>query len=64
MRWEQLEIEGIFTHEKDVHTEHCCYRHGCCYGDQGCTVKSGMKPQSYPCEVCDFTEREAVGGSD
>lgn len=47
------------TEGKDVHTEHCCARHGCKYGDENCTVASGLKQQSYPCESCDF-ERESV----
>lgn len=38
--------------EKDVHTEHCCYVHGCKYNDEDCTVVSGFKKQSYPCEDC------------
>jgi hypothetical protein len=40
---------------KDVHTEHCCKRHGCKYGTASvaCPVISGAKPQSYPCEKCD-----------
>lgn len=38
---------------KDTHTEHCCTRHGCKYGDDKvCTVTSGTAPQSYPCEQC------------
>ncbi len=37
---------------KDVHTEHCCIRHGCKYGDPNCTVVSGEKRQSYKCEDC------------
>jgi hypothetical protein len=44
--------EEIMTYEKDVHTEHCCLRHGCKYGDDDCTVATGQKPQSYPCEEC------------
>jgi hypothetical protein len=47
--------------DKDVHTEHCCVRHGCKYGALNCTVApSGIyaghmtvKPQSHMCEVCD-----------
>ncbi len=40
--------------EPDVHTEHCCARHGCKYSDgRRCTVVTGQKPQSYPCETCD-----------
>jgi hypothetical protein len=43
---------------KDVHTEHCCVKHGCKYAWQAstkphCTVESGEKKQSYPCEICD-----------
>lgn len=38
---------------KDVHTEHCCLRHGCKYGDDKCTVTTGKERQSYPCEDCD-----------
>lgn len=37
---------------KDVHTEHCCYRHGCKYGDASCSVETGDKEQSHPCEQC------------
>lgn len=44
---------------KDVHTEHCCSDHGCKYGDGDCTVTTGVAPQSYPCEFCDW-EREEV----
>lgn len=39
----------------DIHTQHCCARHGCKYGPltrAECTVESGEKPQSYMCEVC------------
>lgn len=46
------------TSPRDVHTEHCCVRHGCKYGDDlehireirgegGCTVASGEKVQSF-----------------
>lgn len=37
---------------KDVHTEHCCARHGCKYGEENCTVVTGKKKQSFPCETC------------
>lgn len=50
--------------EKDVHTEHCCFDHGCKYGDDDCPVTSGKKEQSFPCETCDFAGRQdfaAVG---
>lgn len=44
---------------KDVHTEHCCSKHGCKYGqtDQ-CTVVRDPWTQSFPCEFCDFEEDE------
>jgi hypothetical protein len=39
--------------KKDVHTEHCCVRHGCKYSqDFFCTVVKGEKPQSFICESC------------
>ena len=38
----------------DVHTEHCCIDHGCKYGDDNCTIVTGTKVQSYPCEECEF----------
>jgi hypothetical protein len=42
---------------KDVHTEHCCVKHGCKYHwtknlTNPCTVESGQKPQSSMCEYC------------
>ena len=40
---------------KDVHTEHCCKRHGCKYGALSrteCTVVSGQLKQSFECEQC------------
>lgn len=43
--------------EKDVHTEHCCFVHGCKYGkDDECSVVTGKKKQSHPCESCDYDE--------
>jgi hypothetical protein len=48
--------------DKDVHTEHCCARHGCQYMDPHCTVRGGLKkdrkPQSFMCEVCDDELRD------
>lgn len=35
----------IMEYQKDVHTERCCLRHGCKYGDPNCTVENGTKPQ-------------------
>jgi hypothetical protein len=50
----------------DVHTEHCCSKHGCKYGydigldERKCSVASGEKKQSYPCEYCN-EDLEDVG---
>jgi hypothetical protein len=38
--------------DKCVHTEHCCLKHGCKYGDDDCPVESGAKFQSFDCEAC------------
>lgn len=38
--------------QKDVHTEHCCARHGCKYGNDNCPVWTGKKKQSFDCEMC------------
>jgi hypothetical protein len=40
--------------DKCVHTEHCCYDHGCKYGDEDCPVAEGTKRQSSPCEICNM----------
>jgi hypothetical protein len=43
---------------RDVHTEHCCKKHGCKYGaDVSCSVMIGYK-QSYPCEDCDLETQD------
>lgn len=58
-----LSLGALMTEIKtDTHTEHCCLEHGCKYGHANCTVATGQKPQSYPCESCDFDreEREAA----
>ena len=53
---------NIRVRVKDVHTEHCCYRHGCKYGVLArtpCTVTTGAQVwQSLPCEICDVEIRE------
>lgn len=47
---------------KDVHTEHCCIRHGCKYIHwspryeeeiKECSVMTVTKKQSFRCEECD-----------
>lgn len=35
-----------------VHIAHCCYIHGCKYGDEDCPVVSGEVAQKYPCYDC------------
>ena len=40
---------------KNVHTEHCCVKHGCKYGeDDYCPVVQKQQKQSYTCESCSF----------
>lgn len=43
---------------KDVHTEHCCIKHGCKYCDEDCTVMSGELEQSFMCEECEWEEQD------
>jgi hypothetical protein len=70
-RIDEIQADSAFTRElrdhfalvveqdkKDVHTEHCCAEHGCKYGENACTVKSGDKKQSFPCEICDDEKEE------
>ncbi len=38
---------------KNVHTEHCCCKHGCKYGNEDCPVFLGVQKQSFPCENCE-----------
>lgn len=57
---------------RDVHTEHCCVKHGCKYGyvpdysydmaGEVCTVVSLEKEQSFPCEMCGWAEEEIQQG--
>lgn len=54
-RWGEAWLNGFDSH-KDVHTEHCCAIHGCKYGDDDCSVATGRKMQSFPCETCDFDD--------
>jgi len=34
---------------KDYHTEHCCQKCGCKYGNDCCSVVTGYRKQSFPC---------------
>jgi hypothetical protein len=37
----------------DIHTRHCCKRHGCKYDDDiHCSVFYGDKEAEYECEIC------------
>jgi len=37
----------------DVHTEHCCQKHGCKYGkDETCSVVQRLGSQNSQCEIC------------
>jgi hypothetical protein len=47
--------------DTDVHTSHCCARHGCKYDDDDCTVRAGTRTQEYPCEECDEELIESGG---
>jgi len=51
---------GVAKQTKDVHTEHCCERHGCKYNDSSCSVEYGEKKQSFPCEQCDDEASDPV----
>ena len=35
-----------------VHRSHCCYIHGCKYGEDDCPVVKGVIIQKYTCEQC------------
>lgn len=43
----------------DVHTRHCCAKHGCKYGSSNCSVVNGEKEQEFPCEQCNEEQLEA-----
>jgi hypothetical protein len=45
---------------QDVHTEHCCLKHGCKYNDEDCTVTTKKAPQSFPCYDCREEQEERV----
>lgn len=61
---QQKEAEPVEQpQETDVHTEHCCSIHGCKYAcGSSCTVESGAKKQSFPCEQCDDEDEEFLRG--
>ena len=46
----KVEPPELDENKKDVHTEHCCSdHHRCKYNNKKCTVISGKKKPSYPC---------------
>lgn len=47
-------MDNMVVDDRDVHTEHCCAKHGCKYPftTKDCSVVSGKKKQSFPCEEC------------
>jgi hypothetical protein len=42
----------------DVHTSHCCKKHGCKYDSEYCTITRGVAKQEYPCEWCALADEE------
>lgn len=53
---DSTEDDTLPESQQDVHTEHCCFKHGCKYSDKDCTVRLGRKKQSYPCETCQYAK--------
>lgn len=49
---ENAMVKARKSKDRDVHTEHCCSKHGCKYNDRKCPVVLRKKIQSYLCEYC------------
>lgn len=47
-----------FGQETNVHTGHCCVKHGCKYSDPQCPVENKKLLQEYPCEWCKEEEND------
>lgn len=46
-------ITNIPLDEYGVHQSHCCFKHGCKYGEnEQCPVTLAIIKQNYPCEYC------------
>lgn len=43
-----------------VHQTHCCLHHSCKYGNEDCPVMLELIKQEYPCESCDYDERDIL----
>jgi hypothetical protein len=46
----------------DIHSIHCCLRHGCRYDDENCTVLNGLYPTKH-CEYCEMEPIYVTGNS-
>ena len=42
-----------------THITHCCFMHGCKYGNLECPVTRGKLAQRYPCEFCPDMQDDA-----
>lgn len=45
-------ISSIPKERWSVHETHCCFEHGCKYGNEDCPVAIGLIKQEYDCEFC------------
>ncbi len=54
--WERSKPGG----RSNPHISHCCFRHGCEYGDKDCPVAAGKRPQRHLCERCEDDLREEI----
>jgi len=54
VRLNKMKVTGFKAgQERNVHINHCCYTHGCKYGeDDTCPVVQMEAPQRYQCEEC------------
>jgi len=43
-----------------VHRTHCCFQHGCKYGNKDCPVELGLLKQDYPCEMCSLEKEFTI----
>lgn len=52
--------KGRVPGPRNVHTEHCCVRHGCKYVDKDCPIATDRETQSHLCERCDYDVMEVL----
>lgn len=43
----------VMINPTETHASHCCYQHGCKYGNNDCPVAWGTIKQKFRCEYCD-----------